>query len=126
MLYAPDWNDETAWSTALSAWAGAVSPEDPITLALRLPEEADAAALAEGILSALERAGHSEDTMPDLALCDSADAPLASLVAAADAVLLDGTNDSPELTRRARTLLTAVPSELADYVDALRSPSLAN
>jgi glycosyltransferase involved in cell wall biosynthesis len=124
VLYAPDWSDEAAWSAALSVWAGAVSPADPITLALRLPADADPAALAEGILRALERAGHSEDTLPDLALCESSDAPLASLVAAADAVLLDGSNDSPELTRRARNLLTAVPSELAEYVEELRSPSL--
>ena len=106
VMYAPDWSDEPIWSAALSAWASAVGPDDPVTLALRLPDDADAGALAEGILRALERAGHSEDTLPDLALCESSDAPLVSLVAAADAVLLDGKNDSPELTRRARALET--------------------
>jgi hypothetical protein len=104
VLCAPDWSDQPTWSTALSAWASAVGPDEPVTLALCLPDGADAAELAEGILTALEEAGHSEDTLPDLALFASGDAPLASLVAAADAVLLDGKNDSPELTRRARAL----------------------
>jgi glycosyltransferase involved in cell wall biosynthesis len=122
VLYAPDWSDEPTWSAALSAWAEAVSPDDPVTLALQL-SEGDAAALAEGILSALERAGHSEESLPDLALCESGSASLESLVAAADAVLLDGANDRPELSRRARALLSAVPSELAEYMEALRLPA---
>jgi glycosyltransferase involved in cell wall biosynthesis len=106
VLYAPDWSDEAAWSAALAAWAEAVGPDDPVTLALYLPDDADAAELAEGILRALEQAGHSEENLPDLALCESGSAPIASLVAAADAVLLDGKNDTPELTRRARALET--------------------
>jgi hypothetical protein len=122
VLYAPDWSDEPTWSAALSAWAGAVGPDDPVTLALQL-SDGDAAALAGGILSALERAGHSEDSLPDLALCESGSASIASLVAAADAVLLDGSNERPELTRRARALLSAVPTELAEYAEALRLPT---
>jgi hypothetical protein len=122
VLYAPDWSDEPTWSAALSAWASAISPNDPVTLALQLAD-GDAAALAEGILSALERAGHSEDSLPDLALCEAGSASTASLVAAADAVLVDGTNESPELTRRARALLSAVPAELAEYAEALRLPA---
>jgi glycosyltransferase involved in cell wall biosynthesis len=121
VLYAPDWSDEPTWSAVLSAWAEAVGPDDPVTLALRL-SDGDAAAVAEGILRALERAGHSEESLPDLAVCESDSAPLASLVAVADAVLLDGTDDRPELTRRARALLPAVPSQLADYVEGVRSP----
>jgi glycosyltransferase involved in cell wall biosynthesis len=122
VLYAPDWSDEPTWSAALSAWAAAVGPDDPVTLALQLTE-GDAAQLAEGILRALEHAGHSEENLPDLALCEVGSAPLESLVAAADAVLVDGTGDRPELTRRARALLCAVPSELSEFAEALRLPS---
>jgi hypothetical protein len=122
VLYAPDWSDEPTWSAALSAWAAAVGPDDPVTLALQL-SEGDAAALAEGILTALERAGHGEDALPDLALCEAGSASLESLVAAADAVLIDSTNERPALTRRARALLCAVPTELADFAEALRLPA---
>jgi hypothetical protein len=122
VLYAPDWSDEPTWSAALSAWADAVGPDDPVTLALQL-SDGDAAELAEGILRALEQTGHSEESLPDLALCEADSVSVASLVAAADAVLLDGTNERPELTRRARALLSAVPSELADFAEALRLPA---
>jgi glycosyltransferase involved in cell wall biosynthesis len=122
VLYAPDWSDEPTWSAALSAWATAVGPDDPVTLALQL-SEGDAAALAGGILAALERAGHSEEALPDLALCEAGSASLESLVAAADAVLIDSTNERPALTRRARALLCAVPTELADFAEALRLPA---
>jgi hypothetical protein len=122
VLYAPDWSDEPTWSAALSAWATAVGPDDPVTLALQL-SVGDAAALAEGILAALERAGHSEEALPDLALCEAGSASPESLVAAADAVLIDGTNERPALTRRARALLSAVPTDLADFAKALRLPA---
>jgi glycosyltransferase involved in cell wall biosynthesis len=122
VLYAPDWSDEPTWSAALAAWASAVGPDDPVTLALQL-SEGDAAALAGGILEALERAGHSEDSLPDLALCEAGSASLESLVAAADAVLIDSMRERPELTRRARALLCALPAEIADFVEALRLPA---
>ncbi len=122
VLYAPDWSDEPTWSAALSAWASAMGPDDPVTLALQLTE-GDAATLAQGILGALERAGHSESDLPDLALCEAGSASLESLVAAADAVLIDSTRERPELTRRARALLCAVRSELSDFAEALRLPA---
>jgi glycosyltransferase involved in cell wall biosynthesis len=115
VLYAPEWEDEDTWGATLERWAAAVGPDDAVTLALHLPA-GDPTALAGRILARLEAAGISEDQLPDLALCEPDSVSLASLVAAADAVLLDPTSISrPELTRRARRLLHATPEGLLDY-----------
>jgi glycosyltransferase involved in cell wall biosynthesis len=114
VLYSPDWDDEQAWGPTIERWASAVRHEDPITLALHL-SAGDPAELAGRILGRLTAAGHSEDTLPDLALCEPESVSLASLVAAADAVLVDPASaDRPELTRRARRVLEASPEGLLD------------
>ena len=120
VLYSPDWDDEHAWCPTIERWAAAVRQEDPITLALHLPA-GDPAALAGRILARLEAAGHREDTLPDLALCEPESVTLASLVAAADAVLVDPASAArPELCRRARRVLDATPEGLLDYAASVR------
>lgn len=120
VLYAPDWNDEESWAATLERWAAAFSADDPVTLALHIPS-GDPSALAARVLSRLEAAGLSADELPDLALCEPESAPIHSLVAAADAVLLEpGRPGGPELTRRARGLLTATPDELSAYARQVR------
>jgi glycosyltransferase involved in cell wall biosynthesis len=129
VLYAPDWNDEESWAATLERWAAAFSADDPVTLALYIPS-GDPSALAARVLGRLEAAGLSADELPDLALCEPESAPIHSLVAAADAVLLEpGRSGGPELTRRARGLLTATPDELSAYARQVRGeaadPALA-
>lgn len=119
VLYAPDWNDEGSWGQTLERWAAAFGPDDDVTLALHLPA-GDPAALAARILARLEGAGHSADELPDLALCEPDSVSLASLVAAADAVLVDASSEGrPELCRRARRIVPASPEGLLDYASAL-------
>jgi glycosyltransferase involved in cell wall biosynthesis len=121
VLYAPDWENEDSWGPTIERWAAAVRPDDPITLALHLPE-GDPAELAGRILARLETSGHSEADLPDLALCEPESVSLASLVAAADAVLVDPQSAGrPDLCRRARRLLEAGPEGLLDYAAAVRS-----
>ncbi|HEX6458945.1 MAG TPA: glycosyltransferase [Thermoleophilaceae bacterium] len=120
VLYSPDWDDENAWGPTIERWAAAVRQEDPITLALHLPA-GDPAVLAGRILARLEAAGHSEHALPDLALCEPDSVTLASLVAAADAVLVDPASAGrPELCRRARRVLHATPEGLLDYAASVR------
>jgi hypothetical protein len=123
VLYAPDWDDEDSWGPTIERWAAALGPEDPVTLALHSPA-GEPNAIAARILARLEAAGHSEDTFPDLAVCDPDGATLASLVAAADAVLVDpGSAPRPELRRRARRLLEATPEGLLDYAAGVKAES---
>jgi glycosyltransferase involved in cell wall biosynthesis len=115
VLYAPDWADEDSWGPTLERWAAAFGPADDVTLALHLPA-GDPAALAVRILARLEAAGHREADLPDLALCEPDSVALASLVAAADAVLVDVAQaERPELCRRARRIVRATADELLDY-----------
>ena len=108
----------------MSTGAAAIRPDDPITLALHLPG-GDPAELAGRILARLEASGHSEADLPDLALCEPESVSLASLVAAADAVLVDPQSAGrPDLCRRARRLLEAGPEGLLDYAAAVRSGPL--
>jgi glycosyltransferase involved in cell wall biosynthesis len=116
VVYAPDWDDEERWAPALSAWARAFGPDDPVTLALHVPG-GDAERLGARIAARLEAHGHAEDSLPDLALCRPGGGPLAGLVAAADAVLLDGAERRADLTRRAARLLAA---DDAAELDAFR------
>jgi glycosyltransferase involved in cell wall biosynthesis len=119
VLYAPDWDDEARWGPTLERWAAAVGPDDPVTLALHLPA-GDPSALAARILARLEAAGHAEYALPDLALCEPESVSLASLVAAADAVLVDAPSaERPELCRRARRVVAATPEGLLDYAATL-------
>jgi len=122
VLYAPDWSDEHSWGPAIEHWAAAVSQDHSITLALYLAE-GDAAQLAGRILARLEAAGHAESDLPDLALCEPDSAPLASLVAAADAVLVPETGPvGIELTRRARQIVVAAPGDIEAFVAATAEP----
>jgi hypothetical protein len=122
VLYAPDWDDEDSWGPTVERWAAAVRPADPITLALHLPEGGDPNALAERVLGRLHAAGHSDDDLPDLALPEPGSVSLASLVAGADAVLVDPASvGRPDLCRRARRVLEASPEGLLDYAAAVRS-----
>jgi glycosyltransferase involved in cell wall biosynthesis len=119
-IYAPDWDDEDSWGPTLERWASAFGGDDPVTLALYLPDQ-DPTQLAGRIMARLEAAGLAEDDLPDLALCEPDSASIASLVAAADAVLVDPASAGrPELTRRARRVVMAVPAELLDYAAELR------
>jgi len=119
VLFAPDWRAEERWTAALDAWARAVAPGDPVTLALHVGE-GDAETLAARILARLEAAGHEPDALPDLALCPPGGAPLASLVLAADAVLVaDPACAPPELVRRAARILAPDVGGLARYVRSL-------
>ncbi|HEX4760053.1 MAG TPA: glycosyltransferase [Thermoleophilaceae bacterium] len=119
VLYAPDWEDEDSWGPAIERWAAAVEHDAPITLALFLAA-GDAAGLAGRILARLESAGINEDELPDLALCEPDSAPLASLVAAADAVLVPETGPvGIELTRRARRVVVATSSDIESFVSAV-------
>jgi len=121
VLYAPDWDDEDTWGPTIERWAAALGPDDPVTLALHI-SSGDPNAIATRIMGRLEAAGHPEDALPDLALCEPDGAALASLVAAADAVLLDaGSGARPELCRRARRLLDASPEGLLDYAAEVKS-----
>ena len=82
----------------------------------------DPSGLAGRILAHLEAAGTREDDLPDIALCEPDSAPLASLVAAADAVLIHpGEAERPELCRRARRLVHATPEGLLDYAAQFRA-----
>ena len=73
------------------------------------------------MLGRLQAAGLAEDELPDLALPEPSSVTLASLVAAAGAVLVDpGSNGRPELTRRAQRLLVT-PEDLLDYAAELRA-----
>jgi glycosyltransferase involved in cell wall biosynthesis len=120
VLYSPDWDDEERWGPTLERWAAAIGSADPVTLALHLPA-GDPSELAARILGRLSAAGLADDDLPDLALCEPDSASLASLVAAADAVLVDpGDAGRPELTRRARRVLLAEPEQLLDYAAAVR------
>ncbi len=121
VLYAPDWDDEDSWGPTLERWAAAFGPADDVTLALHLPS-GDAAELAGRIVARLEAAGHEEADLPDLALCEPDSVSVASLVAAADAVLVDASQlDRPELCRRARRIVPATAEGLLDYASALAS-----
>jgi glycosyltransferase involved in cell wall biosynthesis len=121
VLYSPDWDREDHWGPTIERWAAAVGQEDPVTLALHLPA-GNPAELAGRILAHLEAAGHSEDELPDIALCELESASVASLVAAADAVLVHPDEaERPELCRRARRLVYATPEGLLDYAASIRA-----
>jgi hypothetical protein len=114
VIYAPDWSAEDAWAPALAAWAGAVSADDPITLALHVPD-AGAEAIGGRIVASLEAAGHAADELPDLALCPYSSASAIALAASADAVLADAATDRsarPDLFRRALRVVDATPASL--------------
>ena len=121
-IFAPDWDNEESWGPALERWTAAFGSNDPVTLALYLPD-GDPAELAGRVLGRLETAGISEDDLPDLALPEPESLTLASLVAAADAVLVDPASvGRPELSRRARRLLVT-PDDLLDYAAEVRAPA---
>jgi hypothetical protein len=120
VIFAPDWDDEESWGPTLERWSAAFGSDDPVTLALHLAE-GDPAELAGRVLGRLQAAGLAEDELPDLALPEPSSVTLASLVAAAGAVLVDpGSNGRPELTRRGRRLLVT-PEDLLDYAAELRA-----
>jgi glycosyltransferase involved in cell wall biosynthesis len=121
VLYAPDWESEAAWAPPLLRWAEAFGPEDPVTLALHV-HGGDPEQLGERILAALRAAGHGDEALPDLALCEPGAAGIPALVARADAVLLGADDDGrSELTRRARRLLRATPQDLHAFAAEVRA-----
>jgi glycosyltransferase involved in cell wall biosynthesis len=120
VILAPDWENEESWGPTLERWTAAFGPEDPVTLALYLPA-GDPAVLAGLVMSRLQAAGIPEDELPDLALPEPESVSLASMVAAADAVLVDPASiGRPEVSRRARRLLVT-PEDLLDYVAEVRA-----
>jgi glycosyltransferase involved in cell wall biosynthesis len=122
VIFAPDWANEESWGPVLERWTAAFGSDDPVTLALHLPD-GDPAELAGRVLGRLQAAGISEDDLPDLALPEPESVTLASLVAAADAVLVDPASvGRPELSRRARRLLVT-PEDLLDYAAGVRAPA---
>jgi glycosyltransferase involved in cell wall biosynthesis len=121
VLYAPDWESEAAWAPPLLSWAEAFGPQDPVTLALHVPS-GDPEQLGERILAALRTAGHDDEALPDLALCEPGAAGIAALVARAGAVLLGAGDDGrPELTRRARRLLRPTAADLRAFAADVRA-----
>jgi hypothetical protein len=91
-----------------------VSADDPITLALHVPD-ADAEAIGGRIVASLEAVGHAADELPDLALCPYSSASAIALAASADAVLADAAADRsgrPDLFRRAPRVVDATPESL--------------
>ncbi|HKN93196.1 MAG TPA: glycosyltransferase [Thermoleophilaceae bacterium] len=124
VVFAPDWDDEDVWAPALERWAAAIGSADPVTLALYVPDGSDAAALAERILGRLGAAGIGESELPDLALCEPESVSLASLVAAADAVLVPaGAVAGPALTRRARRILDAGHDDIESFAASMKTHS---
>jgi glycosyltransferase involved in cell wall biosynthesis len=115
VIYAPNWDDEETWGPTLERWSSAFGSDDPVTLALHL-SDGDPGELAGRIMARLQAAGLAEDNLPDLALPEPDSVSLASLVAAADAVLVEPASAGrPELSRRARRLIVAAPEDLLDY-----------
>jgi len=120
VIYAPDWDDEETWGPTLERWSSAFGSDDPVTLALHL-SDGDPGELAGRIMARLQAAGLAEDNLPDLALPEPDSVSLASLVAAADAVLVEPASAGrPELSRRARRLIVAAPEDLLDYAAEIR------
>jgi glycosyltransferase involved in cell wall biosynthesis len=121
VIYAPDWDDEDAWGPTLERWSAAFGSDDPVTLALHFDGD-DPAELAGRIMARLQAAELPEDNLPDLALPEPDSVSLVSLVAAADAVLVEPASAGrPELSRRARRLIVAGPEDLLDYAAEIRS-----
>jgi hypothetical protein len=121
VVYAPDWDDEDAWGPTLERWSAAFGSADSITLALHFTGD-DPGELGGRIMARLQAAGLDEDNLPDLALPEPGSVSLASLVAAADAVLVEPASAGrPEVSRRARRLIVAVPEDLLDYAAEIRS-----
>jgi glycosyltransferase involved in cell wall biosynthesis len=117
VAYAPDWDDEPTWSSVLARWAGAVGPDDDVTLVLCVdePRAGDVAAKVMDVLDALG------DGVPDLALHARPDTDPLPLVLGADAVLLDdrqAADPPPALHRRAARLLT-----LGELHEAFKTPA---
>jgi hypothetical protein len=107
VAYAPDWDDEAAWSVALEHWVATVPADADVTLALAVAESR-AQEVAERVMARL--AAHGDADVADLALHSRPDADPLPLVLGADAVLLDERQAGappPALWRRARRLLTA-------------------
>jgi len=115
VLFAPDWASD-AWHAPLERWVETFGPDDRVTLALYVGEE-DVEAVVARILDALSAAGHAEDALPDLAICEPGGASLAALVARASAVLVgDAADERPETCRRApRILAAAEPGALTAF-----------
>jgi len=121
VIYAPDWDDEAAWGPTLERWSAAFGSDDPVTLALHFTGD-DVGELGGRIMARLQAAGLDENDLPDLALPEPGSVTLASLVAAADAVLVEPASAGrPELSRRARRLIVAGPEDLLDYAAEIRS-----
>jgi hypothetical protein len=117
VVYAPDWSDQATWAHTLAVWAASVDPDDPVTLALHVPD-ADAEALGGRIVASLGAAGCPADTLPDLALCPYSEASAIALAASADAVLADAGADRaarPDLYRRARRVIDGTPDGVRAY-----------
>jgi glycosyltransferase involved in cell wall biosynthesis len=113
VAYAPDWSCE-AWVETLAAWAQAFEPSDPVTLVLQ-PPVADRARTLERVETRLREAGVDTSALPDILIGETEPLRVHGMLAAADAVLLDRTQreeSSPLLTRRARRLVSADPSQL--------------
>jgi hypothetical protein len=121
VVYAPDWDDEDSWGPTLERWSAAFGSDDPVTLALHFTGD-DVDGLGGRIMTRLQAAGLDENDLPDLALPEPGSVSLASLVAAADAVLVEpAPAGRPELSRRARRLIVAGPEDLLDYAAEIRS-----
>jgi glycosyltransferase involved in cell wall biosynthesis len=119
VLFAPDWAGD-AWRAPLERWVETFGPDDHVTLALYVGD-GDVEALVARILEALAAAGHAEDALPDLAICEPGAASLAALVARASAVLIgDAADARPETHRRARRILDAAePGALTAFAASI-------
>jgi glycosyltransferase involved in cell wall biosynthesis len=115
VLYCPDWTAEERWAPALEAWAATVAAHDPVTLVLAAPHGA-AAQTAAAVEHALAHQGSGLDRLPDVCLVETGDG-VAPLVAATDAVLLDGEDaPRPAAYRRARAAMLAEPASIAAWL----------
>ena len=117
VLLAPDWKGD-AWRAPLLRWVEAFGPDDAVTLALFVERDVDA--VVERVLAAVAEAGHAEDGLPDLAICEPGGASLASLVACAKAVLVpDAAQAPPAVVRRALRVLA--PADVAGWAAERRA-----
>jgi glycosyltransferase involved in cell wall biosynthesis len=113
VAYAPDWQGDR-WVETLAEWARVFGPADPVTLFLQ-PPLADRARLVGAIEARLRDAGLDPETLPDIAIGEVEPRGVHAVLAAADAVLLDGgQREAPSalLARRARRLVAAEPAAL--------------
>ena len=121
-IYAPDWSDEESWGQTLERWASAFGGEDPVTLALYLPDQDPGEAGRAHPLAPAGGAACARRTCPTWRCASPI--PRASPAwwrrptwCSVDPLVQPTGRSSRAGARR---VLVAVPEELLDYAAALR------